>query len=74
MSNRKYNVILNQLPVNLRNPTLVSQVGKISIKHKKQPEFYKETYVNLNFFNTSNYLFLISLAHDYLELHEIHSP
>jgi hypothetical protein len=50
MSSRKYNVILNQLPVNLRNPIIVSHVGKIQVMHKKQPEYYKETYVRMLIF------------------------
>ena len=45
MSSRKYNIILNQLPANLRNPLVAEHVGKISVRHKIKAEFYKETYV-----------------------------
>jgi hypothetical protein len=47
MNSRKYNIILNQLPANLKNPVLAPHIGKISIKHKIKAEFYKETYVSL---------------------------
>lgn len=51
---KRFNIIVNQLPTDLKNPTLLPRIGKIAIRHKSKSEFYKETYVSTPFLPMSN--------------------
>jgi hypothetical protein len=62
---KKYNIILNELPLSLKTPISVPRIGKIAVRHKVKPEFYQETYVSP--IQSCSIKFLT-----FLEFHEIH--